>query len=664
MPQDSEPTADISDKQPTVLGGSLSSLAGTTVGGRYKILGQLGEGGFGLVYQAEQIEPVRRRVAVKVIKPGMDSKSVLARFEAERQALAVMDHPNIARVLDGGVTDRGLPYFVMDLVRGESITDFCDLHKLTIRERVELFRSVCTAVQHAHTKGVIHRDIKPSNILVEYSNGVPTPKIIDFGIAKAIDQRLSEHTIFTERGQLVGTPEYMSPEQAEMSGLDIDTRTDVYSLGAVLYELLTGFAPFDSASLRSAAFNEIQRIIRDVEPPRPSTRISTHGGTGVSEEQVARAASARSLRNAELSDSLRRELDWIVLKCLDKNRDRRYATPLSLEEDLGHFLGNEPVAAKPPSPVYKLQKFARRNRVGLATASGFAIVGLSSIVIISVLLSRSVAAEREASRRLSEARAQAELVVDEVGRSWYRGSARGSVETASVVWRWASTVLDENDPLALQAAESYVLALGSDGDLDRMLEVAEEAVDRSQHVNDPRARVWALEHLHWARLRAALDSKEAVSKTRQRELAVETGYRVLRESESRLGTDVWESVLFASHLAATLHLLDRGEESVAIVEQWHTRVDEVDMPVRFHCRAHSIVGMVLAANGRFDDAEPHLQAALSRIPDELALSHRDAQRALRRVADAYALWGESEDDMAKQNMAEELRTQIVYWDSW
>lgn len=298
--------------------GAAGDLRGTVVGERYKILGVLGEGGFGIVYEAEQQHPMRRRVALKVLKPGMDTKTVLARFEAERQALAVMDHPNIARVLDGGATDKGHSYFVMELVRGEPITAFCDTHRLGIRERVELLRSVCEAVQHAHSKGVIHRDIKPSNILVEYEGGRPIPKVIDFGVAKAIDQRLSEHTIFTERGQLIGTPEYMSPEQAEMSRMDIDTRTDVYSLGVVLYELLTGLTPFEAASLRQGAFNEIQRIIREVDPPKPSTRLSSFKQSADSAEQRAMIASARRTREAELEALLRRDLDWIVLKCLDK----------------------------------------------------------------------------------------------------------------------------------------------------------------------------------------------------------------------------------------------------------------------------------------------------------------------------------------------------------
>jgi len=656
----SQPTADINSGLSTAVGHRYSDLIGTTIDGRYKVRGLLGEGGFGVVYEAEQVEPVRRRVAVKVIKPGMDSKSVLARFEAERQALAVMDHPNIARVLDGGVTDRGLPYFVMDLVRGEAITEFCDLHKLTLRERVELFRTVCTAVQHAHTKGVIHRDIKPSNILVEYANGAPTPKIIDFGIAKAIDQRLSEQTIFTERGQLIGTPEYMSPEQAEMSGLDIDTRTDVYSLGAVLYELLTGFTPFDSASLRRAGFNEIQRIIREMEPPRPSTRISTHGGTGVSREQVAKAASARSLRDAELSASLRRDLDWIVLKCLDKNRERRYGTPLGLEEDLGHYLNDEPVTARTPSVLYKCRKFARRNRALIATASAFVLVVVVGLVTISVLLVRSMAAEREASRRLSEARSHAGVIADEVGRSWSRGNAAQSADSVETLWAWCQAVLADDDPFVVDVGQRATLALGYAGRGDRMLEVAKETVKRSQSIDDPILQVWALDHYHWAERVQGVESESQAKRAEHQLRAVAAAERTLAESERLLAVDDWRSVLFGMHLAYTLHLFERKDEALAVLNRWRSRVDEVSMPSHFRCRAHGIAAVVLASVGQFDEAESHIQSALSFIPDRVPLVHVEAQWTLSRAVDVYELWGDSGGGQELVRVAEKLRAQIVY----
>ena len=345
--------------------------------GRYRLIEVLGEGGFGVVWKAEQTEPVRRVVAIKLIKPGMDSKSVVSRFEAERQALAVMDHPNIARVLDGGATENGYPYFVMELVKGTPITNFCDTQRMGINDRLRLFAEVCHAVQHAHMKGVIHRDLKPSNVLVEYDSatGKAHPKVIDFGVAKALNQRLSEATIFTERGQMIGTPEYMSPEQAEMSGLDIDTRSDVYSLGVMLYELLTGFRPFD---LKKAALYEIQRIIREVEPSRPSTRLSslsspaigdaeqdsTHdgGGGATGKSAIEHITSARREDTRHLTTLLRRDLDWVVMKALDKDRSRRYDTASDLADELGRFINNEPVLAGPPSASYRLSKFVRRNK--------------------------------------------------------------------------------------------------------------------------------------------------------------------------------------------------------------------------------------------------------------------------------------------------------------
>src|SRR6266699_317850 len=317
--------------------------------GHYKIREKLGEGGCGVVYVAEQTEPVRRRVALKVIKLGMDTRSVIARFEAERQALAMMDHPNIARVLDAGATETGRPYFVMELVRGIKITDYCDQNHLNTSQRLELFVQVCHAVQHAHQKGIIHRDIKPSNILVTLHDGVPVPKVIDFGIAKATEGRLSDLTVYTELRQFIGTPAYMSPEQAEMSGLDIDTRSDIYSLGVLLYELLTGQTPFDGKKLVGAGLDEIRRIIREQEPPRPSTRIST-----LTAEEQTTLARRRQVELPKLVSQIRGDLDWIVMKCLEKDRGRRYETANGVATEIGRFLNDEPVIARPPSTLYRL----------------------------------------------------------------------------------------------------------------------------------------------------------------------------------------------------------------------------------------------------------------------------------------------------------------------
>jgi serine/threonine protein kinase len=346
-----------------------------TVIGPYKLLEHIGEGGFGVVFMAEQQRPVRRKVAVKVLKPGMDTKQVVARFEAERQALALMDHPHIAHVLDAGATDTGRPYFVMELIRGVPITQFCDDKRLTPRERLELFVTVCQAVQHAHRKGIIHRDLKPSNVLVTLLDGTPVVKVIDFGIAKALGQeRLTDRTLFTGFAQLMGTPLYMSPEQAAMSGQDVDTRTDIYGLGVLLYELLTGTTPFDRERLKAASYEEIFRIIREEEPAKPSTRISTlaQGATTVSAN--------RKSEPRRLSQLFRGELDWIVMKALEKDRNRRYETASSFAADVQRYLHDEPVQAYPPSAGYRLRKFVRKYWVPMTLAAAFALLLVAGVV--------------------------------------------------------------------------------------------------------------------------------------------------------------------------------------------------------------------------------------------------------------------------------------------
>jgi WD40 repeat protein len=435
--------------------------------GRYKLLQQIGEGGFGVVYMAEQTEPVVRRVALKIIKLGMDTRQVIARFEAERQALALMDHPNIAKVLDAGSTESGRPYFVMELVKGIPITRYCDDQRLGTEERLKLFMDVCSAVQHAHQKGIIHRDIKPSNVLVTLHDGVPVPRIIDFGIAKATQSKLTDKTLFTRFEQFLGTPAYMSPEQAEMSGLDVDTRSDIYSLGVLLYELLTGRTPLDTRELLSAGHDEVRRRIREEEPVRPSTRLHTLKA----EEQTA-VAKRRNTEPRKLGQLIRGELDWIVLKALEKDRTRRYETATALREDVRRYLEHEPVAAVAPTAGYLLRRLVRRHRgVVMAAAAIASILVVATVVSVQQAWVASRAREAERAQRVEaqterdralQAEAQAEASALEATRQLYQsliGQARslrvarqvGYREDAFAILRSASVLpTPVRDPLELR----------------------------------------------------------------------------------------------------------------------------------------------------------------------------------------------------------------------
>jgi serine/threonine protein kinase len=354
---------------------AITGKSGTRIG-PYKLLQQIGEGGFGVVYMAEQMKPIRRKVALKIVKPGMDSKEVIARFETERQALAMMDHPNIARVLDAGTTDTGYPYFVMELVKGVAITQYADDNHLSTPQRLNLLQQVCRAVQHAHQKGVIHRDLKPSNVMVTMHDGKPVPKVIDFGVAKAISSQLTEKTLFTRYGQVIGTPQYMSPEQAEMSGLDVDTRSDIYSLGVLVYELLVGQPPFDGKALRDASLEEMRRVIREQEPRAPSHMIRT-----LDLKTASTVATHRSCERAALCRQLSGELDWITMRALEKDRDQRYETAAAMADDIGRYLNDEPVNAGPPTLAYRARKAWRRNRTAIATASAIAVSLLVGLIV-------------------------------------------------------------------------------------------------------------------------------------------------------------------------------------------------------------------------------------------------------------------------------------------
>ena len=471
--------------------------------GQYRILGKIGEGGMGVVYNAEQREPVRRVVALKVIKLGMDTKEVVARFEAERQALALMSHPNVAKVFEAGMTESGRPFFAMELVPGLPITRYCDDEKLNIRQRLELFVQVCQAVQHAHQKGIIHRDLKPSNILVQLIDGKPLPKVIDFGVAKATNQALTQHTLYTQSGTLLGTPEYMSPEQAMTGGLDVDTRTDIYSLGVILYELLSGSLPFESKTLRSAGLEGMARMLKETDPPRLSTRLSTAGAeSDGAEGALSRIAKARRSDLPALRRELRGDLDWIVLKAMEKERGRRYETANGLAMDIRRHLDVEPVLARSPTTMYRLRKLVRRNRLAFVGAAGFVLALLLGLAVSTSLFMResaarhrAVIAEHEQGRLRQEAQSaqakaqeqelaarqrayasdmnlvQQALAVNNLGRAQdllNRQIPRpGEQDLRGWEWRylWQLSRSDASGVLCQRAHEIWSLAVSHDGSL-------------------------------------------------------------------------------------------------------------------------------------------------------------------------------------------------------
>ena len=448
-----------SDAAETIDPSPVTERAGAIIG-PYKLREQLGEGGMGVVFVAEQEYPVRRKVALKIIKPGMDTKEVVARFEAERQALALMDHPNIAKVLDAGSTESGGPYFVMELVRGIPITEYCDQAKLTVRERLALFVQVCQAIQHAHQKGIIHRDVKPSNVLVTLHDSKPVPKVIDFGVAKATNQRLTERTIYTRFAQIIGTPMYMSPEQAALSGLDVDTRSDIYSLGMLLYELLTGTTPFDKERFDKAAYDEIRRIVREEQPTKPSTKISTLG------DNATEVSAHRRTDPHSLSRFVQGDLDVIVMKAIEKDRTRRYDTASGLATDIERFLHNEPIVARPPSLVYRFGKFAQRNRMAVATST----VVLTSLLVAVIATSWSAHRAHETLRRLADA----------FYREAVAAALAGDLRTARLVLDDASNAGCSPYQIAVL---NGLIAL-NEGDYHGAITFAEEAIATARSVRD------------------------------------------------------------------------------------------------------------------------------------------------------------------------------------
>jgi serine/threonine protein kinase/tetratricopeptide (TPR) repeat protein len=533
--------------------------------GPYKLLEPIGEGGMGVVYMAEQTHPVRRKVALKIIKPGMDTRQVIARFEAERQALALMDHPNIARVLDAGATESGRPYFVMELVRGVPITDYCDRSKLPVPERLNLFVQVCQAVQHAHQRGIIHRDLKPSNVLVTLHDGVPVPKVIDFGIAKATSQQLTEKTLFTGFAQLVGTPLYMSPEQAEMSGLDVDTRSDIYSLGVLLYELLVGTTPFDQDTFRTAAFDEIRRIIREQEPPRPSTRLTAMG------EALTTVSSNRRTDPRHLDRILRGELDWIVMKCLEKDRTRRYETASGLARDLSRHLADQPVEAGPPSGWYRFAKFARRNRAGLMTAA-LVVAALAAGTAVSTWQAiRATRAEQgtaaaltDAQRRAMESQAVVDFLVKDLIAAASPGQNQGPKTTVEEVLARAEAKVEgrfAGQPL-VEAAIRHAL-----GRSYYELERGDKAAQHLNRAAELRRTHLGSEHLDTLaslyELTQALHVRDFWDMERQKEVAALC--RLVVDARRRvLGPDHPDTIESLQHLGFILRVAGRPDEALAL----------------------------------------------------------------------------------------------------
>lgn len=594
---------------------------GIMIAGRYKLLEEIGEGGMGSVWLAEQAEPVRRRVAIKLIKAGMDSRQVVSRFSAERQALALMDHPNIAKVFDGGITDDGRPFFVMEYVKGVSLTQYCDDTCLSIRHRLELLVQICQAVQHAHQKGVIHRDLKPSNILVCLYDGQPVPKVIDFGLAKAIGQPLTEQTLYTAHGMAVGTPIYMSPEQAEFNNLDIDTRTDVYSLGVILYELLTGTTPIEKQRFREAAWQEMLRLIKE-ESPKPSSRVSTSAN-------LAKIAARRSAEPNQLQRSIQGDLDWIAMKALEKERSRRYETASSLARDIERYLHEEPIEARPPSTAYRLKKLAKKHRWTLA-----------AVTTCTVLLAIGVAATTWQAIRAT----RAETLARANEQTAYLAAATANEHEAEI-----TAVLDfvVNRVFAAARPEGQAGGLGKDVTLRDAVMAATAFIDTS-FTNQP---------LIEARLRDTVgNSYLYLGEPRlaeQQLLAARSIYA------RQLGIDHPDTLLSTNSLARAYHELDRHDEALKLREhtlaQRKTQLgpDHPDTLQSMQDLATSFAGLE-----RHDEALKLREQTLAMRKIKLGADHPDTLRSMQDLADSY-VWGHGRDDEALKLREQTLAMQKI-----
>lgn len=658
--------------------------------GPYKLLEQLGEGGMGVVYMAEQREPVKRKVALKIIKPGMDTKQVLARFESERQALAMMEHANIARVLDVGETAEGRPYFVMELVRGVPITDYCNHENVSIRDRLKLFIEVCRAVQHAHMKGVIHRDIKPSNVMVTINDGDPAVKMIDFGVAKAMNAQLTERTLFTNYAQIIGTPLYMSPEQAELSGLDVDTRSDIYSLGVLLYELLTGTTPFGEDRLREVGYDEMRRIIREEEPQKPSTRVSTLGA----ELETESDKPGRNVRK-RASDLLRGELDWITIKALEKKRDRRYQSSQEFADDVRRYLDNETVQACPPSKLYVFRKFVGRHRGAVLTVTLASVLLLAGTIVSAAYAIRATRAEKKAVTASEVAEQEAEVanaismfLREDLLRSSLVKGADPGISLQEALDQAAVGIEGQFKKKPLVEAEIRLtlgLAYATLGEVSTADQHLSRARSLLENTLGPSHRDTLKVEFHQAVLQTSYDKRNALSDAQRAIGAIERFKGLLQKQKASLGHGDRDTLVTMGYLALCYSRAERFEEAMTLFDQANTAFAETlpsTDPSAIRCLEQTAAS--LAAQGRQEEAEAVLEnrrrnghahgdltaedaaAALAEIEAlvhsrELALGSRDPRtlEACTRLADALLLCRRVKD--AEKLLLRTLQIQAEQW---